>query len=129
MTPSAKDQRREDLYQSLNKQLSERNNLPPRKRLIWLCEQMQEYVGRWLGFCAVPSLKMQSLLGSDFFTAIEVGSDILDKELGQADVSREVRIVWSDFCSSLNTLKSRGEKRGIDDLMPLLNALHSALKE
>lgn len=107
------NQRRIDLRESLERALqseTQQRDLDVRGRIVWLAEQMDEYIERWLGFCAVRSLPMPSLVQSDLFGAIEIGAEVLGTAIGNSDVVPNARSAWNIFLATLVEVSNTSNK-------------------
>jgi hypothetical protein len=118
--------RRLELRQSLERSLqsdASEHNLDARAQMTWLAEHLDEYIDRWLGFCAVPSLQMADLLKSDLFLAVEVGAEMLGEHVGTSAPKAES--AWKQFRSALEHVRGTSEKQDAHRLRDAFDAFRA----
>jgi len=110
-------QRREfyrDFFKSELAAVSEQPGSGPRLR--WLAEHLEEYVDRWLGFCALAVESNTSVVTAPGFYMIELGREALAEEFAGARMPPDVEAAWRDFASALSKVRDRGGLREAEQL-------------
>jgi hypothetical protein len=123
-------QRRIELWASLAGQLEmEQPGEPPgsSQRLRWIGDQLENYVERWLAFCTIPSLPMSSLLDDDLFGIIDIGTDLMDRELTHSAENPERDRVWQEFHSVVAMIRTVGERTQAEQLRESLAQYRATL--
>lgn len=123
--------RRRELRRSLENLLETETTaraLDARGGVGWLDQQLDEYVNRWLGFCAMPSLSMLALVQSDLFAAVEIGASLMDEQLTNSSPSLDTQSAWSAFLSAMNQVRTLKNGSAPSRLKDALDAFRSTLK-
>lgn len=121
------EQRKQELKRSLEDALNAESALQrftPRDKVVWLAQGLEEYIERWLAFCRASPAPMSSLLETDLYGAIEIGTQCLGDHLAASEPSQSVREAWISFCTALRTTQSaeKQELAGISDAFNPFNA-------
>jgi hypothetical protein len=128
MTAPMNSERREfyrDFFQRELASISQQRGSGPRLR--WLAEHLEEYVDRWLGFCAVAPESTLSLVTAPGFGVIELGAEALGEELSDAPVPPDVNAAWQGFLSSLSKVRERGGRGEAEQLAIAARRVRSVL--
>lgn len=97
-------------------------------RLNWLADHLEEYVERWLGFCAVLT-KPKSVTTAAGFSTVELGAGAITDELKHATPSPELQSSWRAFLESLELVRSRGGHAEADKLFEAARMFRSSINE
>ena len=90
------------LQRELNRQAQERN-LSSTGRIVWLVDQVENYVERWLGMrVAIPSTTLP--LDDELFGMIEIGAKAVSAEL-QSLEAPAVGHSWRAFLAALAAVR------------------------
>jgi hypothetical protein len=109
-------QKHADLRQSLERMLHEEaGSRDPHGRLLWLTEQLERHVQRFLGFAEVSKASPPALLRSDLFAVIGIVSEVLDSELSRTRPPAAISASWGAFRTTL------AETANCTDSSPLPN--------
>jgi hypothetical protein len=122
--------RREALRASLVRELERETierHLGSADRVDWLVRQLEEHLGRWLGFCAVSEAPMSMLVNSVLFDAVEISTGAVDEELLRTGASRELLAAWHPFKTSLEAVRSAMQKDEVTQLKESLARFHAQL--
>ena len=99
--------------------VSQREGYSQLARLIWLRNELENYLDRWLGFVALDETAISSLFQSDLFTMILVASDVYEQELGKGE-SKRSEAEWRQFRANFARAQSA---RSLDALVGLRESL------
>ncbi|MBL9205781.1 MAG: hypothetical protein JNN01_11885 [Opitutaceae bacterium] len=97
-------------------------------RLGWLREQLENYVERWLGFTADPSLSIKGLLRDDFFIMLSVATELYGAERENID-SRVGDREWRQFVETLRRIEKTKDRSLAAELLPMFRryqAVHAS---
>ena len=84
-------------------------HLDARGRRLWLLDQLDNYLDRWLAFAAL-GVPLESLLRDDLFLMLCHGSALFTEEIKQLPTSAQERFAWQTFAQRLAAIpKSRSE--------------------
>ena len=86
-----------------------RRGLDPRGRLVWLGEQLEHYVERWLGFAALPGVSPSAVLTGDLFAMVEAGVGAVAEELSVVVAAPEAPAGWQRFRAELAAVRTAGD--------------------
>ena len=116
------NRRSKELQESLRRELESADvrALSPSDRRVWLLDQLDNYLDRWLAFAAL-GVPIESLLRDDLFSMLVVGVDRFSEEL-KLDHSAPEAHAWSHFVAQIELLKS---SRSVD----VLNSLRADLTQ
>jgi hypothetical protein len=82
------------------------------ERLRWLMKQTDEYIDRWLGFCALPHLSMHAVRQGDLFATIQVALQLVETE---AQVARRADLTasseWQRLIAAVERIPHSDDKR------------------
>lgn len=115
--------RRSELQASLRKELnrqSQERNLSRTGRLIWLLDQVENYVARWLGLEATK--KTAGMPSDDLFFMIEIGAEAVSTECLDPTSSAES---WHDFLAALAAVRAGNqaiEKRQLAESLEIFRS-------
>lgn len=130
MDTTTREKMRDSLERALESE-SRGKEWDARDRVLWLSEQLEEYVERWIGFCELPSLPMSSLLVSDLFGAVEIGAEVLGAYLREYAATKDVQAAYGDFGAALRRVRvatRNAEAQALKEQMTVLRvALRSAV--
>ena len=107
---------------------TEQAGLGPAERATWLAARLEHYVDRWLGFCDDPTIPLSALLSGDLFGVIEIGADLLDREMRLIDQSGESIVAWQEFVELLSAVRAAEDRSGISSLLRSARRLHETLQ-
>jgi hypothetical protein len=96
-----------DLQASLRRELSrqtQERGLGPPGRVVWLIDQLEHYVERWVGLRQTTSQPFAPL-GDDLFLMVEVGAEAVSEEL-RAVESPAAAERWQGFLAELAVVRS-----------------------
>src|SRR5262245_49915690 len=94
--------RRRDLQASLRREFSlqtQERGLSQMARVVWLVDQLENYVERWVGLCQTSSHAV-SPHSDDLFLMVEVGAEAVSEEV-RALGSPVVAESWRGFLAAL----------------------------
>ena len=94
-------------------------HLDAHERRLWLLDQLDNYLDRWLAFAAL-GVPMDSLLRDDLFLMLRHGSALFTEEIQQLPPTAPERIAWQTFAQLLASIQ---DSRGRTLLPELRNAL------
>lgn len=118
------DSYREFFRQELAAVSEQRGSWP---RLRWLAEHLEEYVERWLGFCAIASESSSSLATAPGFNVIDLGAQALEDEIAFAQLPAGAQAAWQSFLSSLHQVRDRGGREEAEQLGIAARTVRSAI--
>ena len=99
--------------------------LDARGRRLWLLDQLDNYLDRWLAFAAL-GVPMESLLRDDLFLMLRHGSALFTEEIAQLPPTAPERIAWQTFAQLLaNVIESPGTS-SLPELRKALSAIRAA---
>ena len=102
-------------------------------QLKWVTEQLENYLERWLGFCAVPSIPMSSLVEDDLVGMIGIGLDVLTQRLGETTEFSTTKNSLCRLQNALRNVRQNGNRQMAlqlrDALAVLKQSLEADLKE
>lgn len=93
---------RASLQRELDRQAAE-GGLSSTGRVVWLLDQMENYVERWLGLCAASAQTIAPPV-DELFRMIEVGADVTSAQL-QFVESPSIAEKWRDFLAVLAAVR------------------------
>lgn len=96
-------------------------------RVRWLSNQLEQYLERWLGFCAISDAPMSSLVDSVAFGAVEIAADVLTPELRNAEVPVTVDDAWQAFLTSLRRVRDEADRQQAQGLRAPFAAFRETL--
>ena len=113
------DHRKAELRRSLERELE--SHVPvassePWIRAIWLAEQLENYVERWLAFCALPAIPMPALLNDDLFAMIECGAAAFGDAIRRLPDESELQVRWSRFAALLADVRANADRARANEL-------------
>jgi hypothetical protein len=94
--------RQRELEASLRRELSrqaEERRLEPRAQVVWLVDQLENYVERWVGLCAASS-RTESPDSDDLFQMVHIAAEVLSSKLKGLQFP-EVAENWGEFLAAL----------------------------
>ncbi len=98
--------RRRDLENSLRARLDAQLAAGPLARLIWLGEQVENYVERWAAFSELS----HDRAGGDLLVVVEIGAALVSEELARLPaVSPGLHEAWWRFLGTLAHIRDGGE--------------------
>ena len=95
-------------------------------RLIWLRNELENYLDRWLGFISLDETAVISLFQSDLFTMILVASDLYEQELDKTE-SKRSEAEWRQFRVNLEHVQTARIRNALAGLRESLVAVGKAL--
>lgn len=114
-----------DFFQQELAAVSEQRGSWPRLR--WLAEHLEEYVDRWLGFCAIAPEPSPSLMTAPGFGVIELGAQALGDELASARTTPVFEAAWQSFLSALRQVREGGGRQEAEHLGIAAREVRSAI--
>jgi hypothetical protein len=88
-------------------------------RLLWLAEQLENYVERWIGFGEVMPTPLPAQREGDLFGMVEIGARLTDEEIRRAPRPPAVEGAWADFSEVLSALRTGARARPVELREPL----------
>lgn len=122
--------RRMEMRDSIERALeleTQQRSLDAHARVVWLAAQLEEYIDRWLGFCALPSLTMPALLQSDLFAAVEIGSAVVSENITRSHMRADAQSTWGIFLAALDEVRGARDKQQAKRLKEALIPFRAAL--
>jgi hypothetical protein len=126
MDKQGRTQLRKSLLEALHAE-TQQNALSAHGRVLWLTDQLGEYIERWIGFCAIPSLPMPALLDSSLFRAVEVGAEVLGEAMQDWDATPSARSAWDTFTHTLADVRHASDRQQTSRLKETFNPFRAAL--
>ena len=121
--------RRDALIASLKNELAViHGNSAKTQRLIWICERVEEYIDRWLGFCDLPIPSKASLIISDLFVMIGIGTEVLENEILTNGFLERTYGYLREFRNCLKRIQD-GDLELATRLMPILCKIKNMIVE
>lgn len=111
-TSASRATRLENLRRSLKGNLDVATideGLGPRDRAVWLIRHLGLYVGRCVGFAALPQVGTAGVHGTDLFDLVEIGTEMVRGELDCFVPPAAVTAAWATFLSRLEAVRAGGE--------------------
>jgi hypothetical protein len=96
------DGRRRELEALLRGHLAEQRD-DGLSRLLWLAEQLENYVERWIGF--------GEAMKGDLFGMVEIGARVTDEEIRRATRPSGLQRAWDDFVEGLAEIRAGTHSR------------------
>ena len=115
--------RRRELRASLVRQLTDesaQSRFSPRDRVHWLGDQVEEYLERWLAFCAASDPVSPLFVESALFDMLEIGSEVLTEELHTVSTPSNVADAWHGFEAALKRIRHQGDWQQAQRLRKIL---------
>ncbi len=72
-------------------------------RLLWLAEQLENYVERWIGF--------GEAMKGDLFAMVEIGARVTDEEIRRAPRPSDLQGAWGGFVEVLSGIRTGTHSR------------------
>jgi hypothetical protein len=110
--------RRRELEALLRGHLAEQ---PDDSRLVWLTDQLENYLERWIGFG-------EAMLDGDLFAMVEIGAALTDEEIRRAARLPAVQGAWDEFSEILSGIRT-GTQTPADPREPLTRFRATLLQE
>jgi hypothetical protein len=105
--------RRRDLESSLRARLDAQPATTPFRRLIWLGEQVENYVERWAAFSELSPGRVEG----DLFAVVEIGAALVAEELARIPAAgRRAYGKWRRFLDTLDRIRANDETASIAQL-------------
>ena len=125
MNPARQLELKASLRRELSRQAHERN-LSSTGRVVWLLDQVENYVERWLGLRAAPA---QTVVPSsdDLFQMIEIGVEAVSAELHGLE-SRAIAESWHDLIAVLAAVRAGSDTIEPHQLAETLVVFRSGLR-
>ena len=79
-------------------------------RLVWLFAHLEEYLGRWIGFCNIDAIQMASVVQCDLHTLLLIGISTIEEELQHAEAASHLRKEWSQFVQLVRAINANSSK-------------------
>jgi hypothetical protein len=124
MNPARLRDLQASLRRELNRQTQERN-LGPAARALWLVDQLNHYVERWLGLCA-SSFPSVFAPNDDLFQMVEIGAEAVSEQL-QSLESPATANSWQRFMAAWAAVRGARDPAAPQQLANALAAVRSAL--
>jgi hypothetical protein len=124
------DRRKTQLRRSLERELeahASETQCDPRGRALWLCVQLDNYVERWLAFCAMPGIPMVSLLNDDLFAMIGCGAVAFEDTIRLLPDDHELPARWARFSAVLADVQATKDRVRAGELRGALAELQTHL--
>jgi hypothetical protein len=118
--------RRQWLRDSLEGQLEDeasRKNLSANQRVLWMAGRLEDYVGRLVGALSLPEWTMLDIIGSESLDIVEIGAEVMEKELLKTNMAEASRTVWREFLVQLGKIREGGEEEHVHRLGDLIKRL------
>ncbi|MBK8475736.1 MAG: ADP-ribosylglycohydrolase family protein [Opitutaceae bacterium] len=116
------------LRRSLRRQLAavtREQHLDAHGRRLWLLDQLDNYLDRWLAFAAL-GVPMESLLRDDLFLMLRHGSALFTEEIDQLPPTAPERIAWQTFAQLLANFSGAPSTSSMHELRKSLSAVRVA---
>jgi hypothetical protein len=110
---------------SLLNHLREAN--PPTRlaALKWLCNHMDDYLDRFIGFVQMATLPTETILKGDLFVIVQVTMDIINEHLlKDPPIHGPIRISWNEFQNSIVWMEKAQDPADI----PLIQQTYATFK-
>lgn len=115
------------LRRSLRRQLAavtREQHLDARGRRLWLLDQLDNYLDRWLAFAAL-GVPMESLLRDDLSLMLRHGSALFTAEIDQLPPTAPERIAWQTFAQLLANVTESPATRSLPELRNALSTVRT----
>lgn len=115
------------LRRSLRRQLAavtREQHLDARGRRLWLLDQLDNYLDRWLAFAAL-GVPMESLLRDDLFLTLRHGSALFTEEIQQLPPTAPERAAWQTFTQLLANFIESPATNSLHELRRALSAVRA----
>jgi hypothetical protein len=96
-------------------------------RRRWLVDQLDNYLDRWLGFAALGTISMKSLLRDDLFVMLLIGTEVYTDELNRAEDALAEKGAWKEFRSLLTAVQRSCNVSSPGPLRIALTSIRNAL--
>lgn len=83
-----------ELREGLELDLPSHPELSPTGRVVWLATNLEEYVGRLVGFGMFPHTTLESLVRGVLFSMVVVASELMAREMENALLPAPLRSDW-----------------------------------
>lgn len=116
------------LRRSLRRQLAtvtREQHLDVHGRRLWLLDQLDNYLDRWLAFAAL-GVPMESLLRDDLFLMLRHGSALLSQEIEQLPPTFPERSAWQTFAQLLENVIESPATSSLPALRKTLSTVRAA---
>lgn len=110
-----------ELREGLELDLASHPELSPIGRVVWLATNLEEYVGRLVGFGMFPHTTLGSLIRGVLFSMVVVASELVTREMENASLPAPLLSDWQSFVDVLAALPEKTDKRELDELMAITN--------
>ena len=77
---------------------------------MWLLDHLDEYLERWVAFCAADSVCMNALVKSDLHTVLRIGVGIFGSELTVLVGFDVLKERWNDFVGLVEGIDGESDK-------------------
>lgn len=118
------------LRRSLRRQLAavtREQHLDARGRRLWLLDQLDNYLDRWLAVAAL-GVPMESLLRDDLFLMLRHGSALFTEEIEQLSPAAPERIAWQVFARLLDGIPKSPTASYMPELRKALSAVRASFQ-
>lgn len=115
------------LRRSLRRQLvavTREQHLNARGRRLWLLDQLDNYLDRWLAFAAL-GVPMKSLLRDDLFLMLRHGSALFTEEIEQLPPTAPERGAWQTFAQLLSSIIKSSATSALPKLRETLSSVRT----
>jgi hypothetical protein len=102
-------------------------HLDARGRRLWLLDQLDNYLDRWLAFAAF-GVPMESLLRDDLFLMLRHGTALFTEEIAQLPPTAPERIAWQTFAQLLANVIESPATSSLPKLRKALSAVRTSLQ-
>jgi len=75
-------------------------------RLLWLADQLENYVERWIGFAEAMPSPLPADLEGDLFGMVEIGAAVTDEEIRRAAYMPAVQGAWDEFSEIVSSIRT-----------------------
>lgn len=124
MNSSRRVELQASLQHELNRQ-SRQHNLSRTGRVVWLLDQVENYVERWAGRGTKP--KTAGSVSDDLFHMIEIGVEAVSTELHRLGPP-VIAESWNNFVEELSNVRAGNERIEAKQLANLLAAFRSEFR-
>lgn len=108
-------ERRRELEASLRNRLdAQAGDARPLTRLVWVADQLENYVERWAAFRELAPSAAAGDPGDDLFDVVEIGAALFSEEVERlSPPARDLHQAWARFLDTLTRLRGVADRETI----------------
>lgn len=85
-------------------------------RLKWLLEHFDEFLERWVAFCQLDEVDLESSTSNDLYHALIIALDVIDCEVARS-CGKEISFEWSGLSSTIRDFGKVGDVQSVGELL------------